>query len=232
MRLHKFFITQKLNENVGKEIFITDSELIHQWQKVFRFSSGERIILLDNSGFEYLSEITLLTKKEAKVSIIESKENKNIPSKKLWVIQSLIKKDNFEWVIEKCTEVGVSDFVPLISDRSEKKDINMERARKIIKEASEQSGRGFMPELHEIIKIDDIVKYKIPIVAFHLEGEQFKKEDFEGNQEMIILIGPEGGWTEREIELFKNNNVKIVCLGNCVLRAETAAIVSSALLLL
>jgi 16S rRNA (uracil1498-N3)-methyltransferase len=231
MRLHRFFIEEHLRNK--KDISIFDDEIIHQWKDVFRLRSGDKVILLDNTGFEYLSEVQLLAKGKAELKILESTAATNIPKKEVWLFAALIKKDNFEWILEKGTEVGVSHFVPLLSDRTEKKDINMERAQKIIRESSEQSGRGKMPEIDEPTDLEQAINTaQIPLIAFHLTGEKFVADFQNAKQKIGILVGPEGGWSDKELTLFKEKNIPVYTLGEQVLRAETAAIVIPALLLL
>ncbi len=233
MRLHRFFIEDHLRNK--RDITIYDDAVIHQWKDVFRLRPGDQMILLDNSGFEYIAEISLLAKGKAEVKIMDSSVAVNIPQKELWLFAALIKKDNYEWILEKGTELGVSHFVPVVSERSEKKDLNVERAEKIIKEASEQSGRGTLPVLHEVIELKDVFpEYKdIPFVAFHLEGEKFDKhKNYFKENKLGVLVGPEGGWSPKEIELFKEKNIPVLTLGLQVLKAETAAILIAGLLLL
>jgi 16S rRNA (uracil1498-N3)-methyltransferase len=138
MRLHRFYIEQKVGEE--KVITLTDSSLIHQILNVFRLRSGSEIIIFDGSGFEYVSQIISISKKELKLEIISSSTRAE-ETKKVSLYLALIKKGNFELAVEKATELGVTDIHPIISERSEKKGINMERLQKIVKEASEQSGR-------------------------------------------------------------------------------------------
>ena len=250
MRLHRFFIEEQLRNK--KEITIYDTDVIHQLKDVFRMRVGDRLILLDNSGFEYLSEIMLIARGQADIKIIDASTSENLPDpeKNIWLFAALIKKDNYEWILEKCTELGVSHFVPLLSDRTEKKDLNIERAQKIFKEASEQSGRGIMPVLHDVRDVKDGLTHaeeqNIKLIAFHTDKDAeifsheareklFKKYSFESKdseKKLGILIGPEGGWTDREISLFKEKNISLYTLGNQILRAETAAIAISVLLLL
>jgi 16S rRNA (uracil1498-N3)-methyltransferase len=162
---------------------------------------------------------------------------------------ALIKKDNFEWVLEKCTELGVSRFVPIMAERSEKKNIDIERAKRIIKEACEQCGRGDLPELLEIKNLDEILSEE-NLITFDGDGEKLQSRKFSevlGFPDVAydatsgqtirklpalsLLIGPEGGWSDRELAKFKEKNMPIYSLGNLTLRAETAAIVAAALLL-
>ncbi len=250
MRLHRFFIEEQLRNK--KEITILEEELLHQLKHVFRLNAGDKLILLDNSGYEYMSEILLLTKSKAEIKILSSDLSENIPNtdKEVWLFASLIKKDNFEWIIEKTTELGISHIVPVISARTEKKELNIERAHKIIKEASEQSGRGIMPLLHDTRNLEDAIAHaqeqNINLIAFHLDGDAFNLDHVLHNQSKLekslgissehkksgILIGPEGGWSDNEILLFKTKNIPIYSMGKQVLRTETAAIAICALILL
>ena len=120
MKIHRFFVEEKLL-NKGK-ISITDPEVLHQWSKVFRFGVGDSVILFDGGGEDLLCEITLLTKKGAELSVRETHPSLVLPSLRLTIYLSLIKKDNFEWVLQKGTELGVASFVPILSERSEKKE--------------------------------------------------------------------------------------------------------------
>jgi 16S rRNA (uracil1498-N3)-methyltransferase len=240
MRLHRFFITEQLKNR--DRVTILDRDVLHQWKNVFRLKAGDRVILLDNSGSEYVAEFELLSKEKAELAHLEVQPPRNGPQKEVWLFAALIKKDNFEWILEKGTELGVSHFVPIISQRSEKKNLNVERAQKILKEASEQSGRTIMPELHEIVELKELLTESmrtqlgienLDLVAFHTDGITFTDENEIISMNRIgVLIGPEGGWTDRELELFKHSDIPVYCLGTQVLRAETAAIAISSLLLL
>ena len=230
MRLHRFFIEQEILEN--GEMTLTDKDLIHQWGKVFRLKAGDRVILFDGTGFDYVSEIILLNKNEGVLKVIEKKLNENIPKKEIHLFQSIIKKDKFEWVLEKGTELGVSYFHPIISERSEKKNINFERARKIIKEASEQSGRRNLPSISELINLENALNNDFLSIAFHPTGDKFDKNNLEKEKVLGIFIGPEGGWSDRELGIFKEKGVSILSLGRQILKAETASIAISSMFLL
>jgi 16S rRNA (uracil1498-N3)-methyltransferase len=231
MKLQRFFVDNELKEE--NEVIITDVDFVHQIFHVFRKKVGDEIVLLDNSGFEYLAEITSLNKKEVNVRVINKKQVENILKNEVILFAALIKKDKFEWVLEKCTELGVSKFVPIISERSEKKGLNIERARKIIKEASEQSERGFMPEICEPIDLEEALKgLNCEAVVLHLNGGLFNTEKLKSIEKVGLFIGPEGGWGEKDIAIFEKNNVPLVTLGAQVLRAETASMAVSSKLLL
>ena len=231
MRLHRFFTKEQLVE--GATITLHDTPLAHQLRSVFRLRTGDSIILFDGSGFEYVSLIGKLQTDCVDVTIVEKQSTCFIPHKKIHLGMAIIKKDNFEWVLEKCTEIGVTCFTPLVSERTEKKNIDMTRAQKIVIEASEQSGRCAVPAVHDVTSFEDFLnKNKLPVFAFHGKGEVFDREKMIGHTEMCVLVGPEGGWSEKDIALMKTSGVYVVSLGTQTLRAETAGVAISSLLLL
>ena len=236
MRLHRFLLNQPIGE--AKDITITDTDLLHQWKNVFRFTTGTRLILFDNSGFEYLGLIARLSNLEGKVKIVNKEDRQAVSYPEICLFAALIKKDHFEWVIEKATELGVSQIVPVVTDRSEKKSLNMERANKILKEASEQSGRAKMPKLNEPTAFEEILssievgdEEKIKILSIDPKGEAWPKAD-KFDTKLGAFVGPEGGWSPRELQLFKLKKIPIYRLGSQVLRAETAAVALLSLLTL
>ncbi|HUD03866.1 MAG TPA: RsmE family RNA methyltransferase, partial [Candidatus Paceibacterota bacterium] len=147
MRLHRFYVREKLE--VGREVVIPDSDLTHQLKRVFRLKVGNVIVLFDGDGFEYVSQILSFEDNAITFRINEAKGSLELPKVKVCLYPSLIKKDNLEWVIQKCTELGVAEFHPVISERSEKKSFDMLRAEKIAIEAAEQSGWERIPKIYE-----------------------------------------------------------------------------------
>ena len=112
------------------------------------------------------------------VIIPKEKNNSVLVKKEITLFQALIKKDNFEMIAEKCTEVGITNFVPVICERSEKKNLNTERVEKIIKEATEQSGRGEVPKIFPIMELYDLPFGEMPIFVADFDGEKIKKINF------------------------------------------------------
>ncbi|MDQ5950669.1 MAG: rRNA (uracil1498-N3)-methyltransferase [Patescibacteria group bacterium] len=224
MRLHRFFVKENIGENT--EIEISEERIVHQVRNVFRLGVGDKIIIFDGSGQDYESQILELDKIILKLQILNSKEV-FVPNKKVTLFLSLIKKENFELVCEKATELGVAKIVPVVSDRTTLKNLNHDRIEKILVEASEQCGRGDVPVLGEVINLQDpIFKSGENIFVADFGGEEISNVKLKIDN-CSILIGPEGGWTEEERNLFKEKNVKTFSLGNTTLRAETAAIVAT-----
>lgn len=233
MRLHRFFIEETVGN--AKNIVINNEQLIHQWKKVFRYAPGDSVIVFDNSGYEYTASIEYIEGAEARL-IVTHEEQKPLSTKReVYLFVSITKKDTFEWILEKATELGVDRVIPLISERSEKKDLNFERAKKIIIEASEQSGRVILPRLYEIATLTDaLTHYDIPKATFDPTGSAFitSASGVPTEGPFAVYIGPEGGWSPKELELFRANKTPVYSLGTQVLRAETAAIAVLSLLLL
>ncbi len=239
--MHKrFFVDFPIGEE--KRISLEDEGILHQLLSVFRVKLGEDVILLDDSGFEYEAMVKGVGKKEIIVQINGKKEGKK-QDVVINLFQSVLKKDNVELVLGKCTEIGISKFVPVLVERSIKLNLNDERLHKIAKEASEQCGRSKMPQLEETISFYDAIAMAISDkdavnFIFHEESGQCCDKlsceflsHFKEAKKFNIFIGPEGGFADGEIELAKNNNFYVLSLGGLVLRAETAAIVASALII-
>ncbi|MEK7200527.1 MAG: RsmE family RNA methyltransferase [Patescibacteria group bacterium] len=223
MRLHRFFVNFLIEHT---KTTIKDEKLIHQWRDVFRYNIGSEVILFDGSGNEYDSVIEKMNNREAEVRLVSERKG-IVPDKKITLYQSLIKKDKMEWVVEKATELGVYKIIPIISERSEKKSFNLERAKKIAIEASEQCGRADVPVLECIMGLEEcIMDERGEKIIFDQTGEPFSFFVIHNTYPISLFVGPEGGWTEKELEMFKNANAKIYSLGKLILRAETAAIVA------
>ncbi len=241
MKLHRFYVKEKINKNDEQsESFLENrpilklsspcsTDLIHQWKHVFRFMTGAEVILFDNSGFEYRAVFHSLKASEAALEILEISDKRD-ENKNIWLFASIIKKDNFEWIVEKATELGINGIVPILSDRSEKKSLNIDRLNRIVVEASEQSGRVILPELKPIMSLEEAFVFSSGInlkeIVFEPKGKNFKEVINEKNKvdNLAIFIGPEGGWTERELDFFQTKNTPILSLGQQVLRAETAVV--------
>lgn len=231
MRLHRFFISAPMPKE--GDFTIADENLLNQWRNVLRMSAGDKIVIFDGSGNESLCEFRTLEKKSATLAVLERKAGL-VHAREVTLFMALIKKDNFELVLEKATELGVARIVPVLCARSEKKGVNRERSEKILREAAEQSGRATVPVLDNIVLVQDIFKkYTMPAVVFDPRGRKSAREFFTTNNTapISILVGPEGGFTDEELSFFKTNKISILTTGSTILRAETAAIVALSLAL-
>ncbi len=250
MKTHRFLIGQKdfiKDKNDSCLLEIVNQDVIHQLNNVLKIKKGQRIILMDGEGNSVDSILLEVGKKHLKFG--ECKFLKNLKKNKiqLTLYPSLIKKDKIEYVFQKCTEIGVCEFQPVISDRSEKLSFKIDRARKIVKEAFEQSEKNYLPrlglpltlekyiEMHETEKNENCHLYYLDIEAPIINVNQLVSQLNENKNEQNkigFFVGPEGGWSELDRKIFENNNVKPISLGDTVLRAETASIAIAALILL
>jgi len=248
MRLHRFYVSQKIGEQ--KELTIDSVELVSQVRRVFRLKAGDSIILFDGSGKDYVctidnySEQSIMDSDSSiRLRVTDTVPSRFTPNHKLYLCAAVVKKDTFEWIVEKATELGVTDIIPIMAERSEKKSLNEGRLLKIATEASEQSGRGATPMMHPIMGPGDAVQFlkgkgmgkeegKIDMIAFHTEGDKLGKKrmsDILPNVPLAVFIGPEGGWSPAELEMFHKEGIAVRCLGPQVLRAETAVVASLSL---
>ncbi len=235
MKLHRFYVHEMHNRfgpiALGEVVWMHDDKMLNQWQKVLRFRVGDELVLFNDSE-ERLYKITVSEQGSVQLKM-ETELARIVPSKKVYLLWALLKKDKNDWVLQKATEIGVHKLIPIIADRSEKTGFNIERARKIIIEASEQCGRGDIPDIREPVFIDEaIAEYQdAPLFICEQQSKNGNNEQLARLDKCGLLIGPEGGWSDREKTLFENFDLPQVNLGKFTLRAETASVVGLARLL-
>jgi 16S rRNA (uracil1498-N3)-methyltransferase len=222
MRLHRFYTSEPIKDIATFDL--SDRDLVHQWRNVFRYNVGSQVILFDGTGIDYTCMIASLRNLGATLSVVHTQKTKKL-AKEVALCVSLIKKDNFELVVQKAVELGVQTMVPIMSERSEKKNLNASRLRKIIIEATEQSGRGDLMTVLPVMTLSESFATPLPStrIVCHPESDQVLEHM---DQSVTVYIGPEGGFSPAEIALLSENNVEGVSLSPFVLRAETAAIVA------
>ena len=202
--------------------------------QVLRMKEGERLNLTDGKGALITAEIIDAHKKHCEVRLIDIQLTP-YNSKKITIAISLLKNANrFEWFLEKATEIGVNEIVPLICERTEKQKFRYDRMKGICVSAMLQSQQTWLPLLHEPLKFENLqVNYfenQIKFIAHCEEGLKQQLTSQQINQPVIILIGPEGDFTKQEIALSIENNFVPVSLGETRLRTETAGVVAGTLL--
>jgi len=226
MKLHRFIVSNL----VAGQIQLDDQELYNQWKNVLRLEPGVEILLTDGQGQEALAKIVTYQAKQVLIDIGEVKIIDMGEGNQVTLCCAVLKKENFELVSEKATELGVSRIVPLCTERTLLKNLNPERIEKILMEASEQSGRGDVPVLCGSTNLQDALekesKEERKIIICDMDGVSAK--DFDFGSTLSIFIGPEGGWSEKEKEIFEKYNTQTISLGSLTLRAETAAIAALA----
>lgn len=197
--------------------------------------SGEKIILLDGSGFEYVCEIAVHGK-DVNFTVVEKRKNESEPSIDVTLYQALLKsQEKFELILQKAVELGVCSIVPLRAERCQLPDLRKkDRCEKIMREASEQSERAKVPPLADIVTFDEMIENldtsDTTTNLFLYEGmrdKKFKLPDLGVN--VNVIIGPEGGFSPDEAQKMKafcekHKNSHILSLGKRILRSETASI--------
>jgi len=226
-RTHRFFVSE--DTQLKKDFWLHDEALLWQWNKVLRFGVGQQVILFDGLQTDRLYEIVAISKSEAHLRLITELE-RVLPKRHVYVFWSLLKRDNNEHILQKATEIGVSNFVPIISDRTIKKDFNHDRASKIVREAAEQCGRSDIPFVREPVHLAKVLPEYVDKMALYVceKGEPDPEEGQTVYPEKLgIFIGPEGGWSDAELELFNEFKCPSIHLGDFTFRAETAVITAS-----
>lgn len=221
----------------GDYLISQEPQFIAQLTKVLRAKHGDKFIFFNNTDSEYVGQLVELSKKEAKFLIIDSKIGQREPLRRVTLYQSLLKSDKLDWIIQKAVELGVAKIVPVYSRYSIVKDITpakRKRYEEIIKEATEQCGGVRLAELTATIKFSDAVSLAGKIAGAKVIAWE-KAVDYSLSEvltnDVQLFIGPEGGYHEEEIAEAVSHHLVPVTLGQRILRAETAAIVSLARLL-
>lgn len=231
MKIHRFFVDPEAIG--GNRAVISDKDLLSQIKKVLRIGAGDSLILLDGSGKEYFVKVESISGDALTGSVEKISQNENEPELKITLYQAICKKDKLEWVLQKGAEIGISEFIPIITERTEKLGLNRERLEKVLKEAAEQAERGIIPKLGEPQEFEEALKNAIgEKIILDRSGKLIKEYLLAGlPPRFSLFIGPEGGFTEKELELAKNSGAKIASLGKTVLRTETAGMAAAVILL-
>ncbi len=224
-----------IDNYAGEKQLVLDEDTSRHVVQVLRMKAGEQINLTDGKGKLLTCEIKEAQKKHCVVEVRETK-NEKPKTKNITIAISLLKNANrFEWFLEKATEIGVSEIIPLICDRTEKEKFRYDRMQGILISAMLQSQQCWLPVLHEPVEFAKAVTASaVPqkFIAHCEDGIKSPVTNTQINQSAssIILIGPEGDFTGEEIQLALQHTFIPVSLGDTRLRTETAGIVAATLL--
>lgn len=227
----RFFVTGPLAAGPRRIDGAEAHHLIH----VLRIGIGESVTLFDGSGFEGLAEVTAIGHETLQVVIREVRAASAEPAVSVVLAAAVPKGDRFGWLVEKATELGVHRFVPLITERSIvlPGEGKLEKMRRTIVEASKQCGRSRLMELAAPEHWPEFVTREFAgstAWVAHPAGEPFELPGRIVAGPIVAAVGPEGGFTDAELELAVRAGAKLVSLGARVLRIETAAVALAALL--
>ena len=222
--MQQYFTDYKVNIN---DVIPLDDDIVFHLKKVLRKDSSYQFRIVDSDAKVYLAHL-----QNDGCHIDEYLDQNNELDIDITCIMSLIKMDKFELCIQKLVELGVKHIVPYQAIRSVvriKDNKKLDRLRKIIKEAAEQSHRNIVPELHDVIDLDSISNYlsKNNYIAYENQKGNY---DISVDGSVTFIIGPEGGFTENEYQSIVDLGFKSISLGKRILRAETAAIYLSSII--
>jgi len=225
----------------GNNILVRGDEA-HHILDVMRLKELDKVVTFDGTGKEYIGFIKEVKRKDLIIEIVETRTPLNKSSSKITLIQSIPKKDKMDYIVEKATELGVFNIVPVVTKRTipdwdeAKCNANTERWRRIVQGASKQSGRTDIPEIGKIADFSDCVKgadlYDLAMIAVLSDETVPLKsvlKDFKGGR-VAIAIGPEGDFTPEEVKRAREANFKPVSLGSRVLKSDTAGLAALSIL--
>lgn len=233
---YRFFV---VGDSVrGDAVQIDDAELAHQLTNVLRLGVGDQVLLLDNSGWQFTVTLTELARSRVRGTVEQRELAVGEPRTKLTLYLALMRPERFEWALQKGTELGVTRFVPLISEHtvgasSELSERKAERWQKIVREAAEQSRRGMLPHLAPAQPFASACKQAAhagpALLLWEGSGAQSLRQALRDVHDTPISIfsGPEGGFAESERAAAETAGLLPVTLGPRTLRAETAPIAAA-----
>ena len=235
--MHRFFLPE---DRAIQDTVAISGSLAHRLHNVLRLGAGDRIVVLDNSGWEYEVELKAVHQDMAEGTVIGKALSAGEPACKITLYQALLKGSSFEVVLQKCTEIGVSSFVPVVCDRCvavSPGSSRVDRWRKVILEAAQQSRRGKLALLHPAAQFQQACESAGGVSVLLWEGEESR--GFKGvlrellasgpPDEVNIFVGPEGGFTSEEVDIARGCGIAVAGMGHRILRAQTAGLVAAAI---
>jgi 16S rRNA (uracil1498-N3)-methyltransferase len=223
--MHRFYVP---------EIKDGEAELrpaqVHQLRNVLRLHDGDQVAVFDGTGTEWLAQLH-----GDRAELLHAINHSAEPETRLTLFQALIKPARFELVLQKGTELGIARFVPFLAERSVTTGDRSSRWRSIVVEAAEQSGRRLVPELSRVLTFEEALaeatREGVPFMPWEGADRPKLGSVHRPCRKLSLIIGPEGGFTEAEVERARSRGAVTVTLGRRILRSETAAIVAATLLL-
>lgn len=219
-----------ISEIKGNTVTLDPDESKHA-AKVLRLSQGDRVQIVDGKGGFYEAEIIDAHPKHCMLTILDKKNEFGKTTFQLHIAIAPTKNiDRFEWFLEKCTEIGIDEITPVLSEHSERKVIKPERLEKILVSAMKQSVKAYLPQLNELTSFKELASKSFDgrkLIAHCIDSrKKHLKDIIKPGENALILIGPEGDFSPAEVEFALQNGFEDISLGNARLRTETAGIVA------
>lgn len=226
----RLFVSDELSEG---RIFAVDGQQAHYLARVMRVGEGDAVVLCDNIAGEWTARVGEVGKRRVSLTVVEKlRERETVPD--FWLCPALLKKDRFDLVLEKATELGAAVIQPVITRRCVADKLNLDRARTIVTEAAEQCARTALPELQAPVKLEALLTQwpnkRALFFADELGGKPATTAFGDAGDSAALLIGPEGGFDDAERDAIRAHpRANPITLGPRILRGETAAIAATAL---
>ena len=238
--MQRYFVTP---EDMFEDKAIVRAHDAHHLMRVMRAEAGDQAIVSNGANRECLAEVIELNKDHVLLRLVEERPMAGEPRIDVWIAQSLPKGDKLETVIQKGTEIGASAFLPFVSARTivqydaKKEAKRLDRWRKIAKEAAEQAHRSKVPEVRDALKWSELLavceQAQLALFCYEKEDGRGLKDVLrsarlvEGGGPVLVIVGPEGGFTAEEAEEAERRGCACVGLGRRILRTETAGLVAA-----
>lgn len=216
--------------DINSDTYTLSEEESNHCNKVLRLKQGDVVHLIDGVGGLYKAEIAEIAKKAVRLNIIDKQSEFGKRNHYLHIAIAPTKNnDRLEWFLEKATEIGIDEVTPIICDRSERKIVKEDRLEKVITSAVKQSLTAYHPKINAAISLKDFIKQSEAddkLIAHCIDEADRKAITaiIKPHQKYLILIGPEGDFSPKEIELALQSGYKPVTLGSTRLRTETAGL--------
>ncbi len=247
--IYRFFVNPHEINWQEKKAAILDSEQTHKISRVLRLRENDQIVLLDGTGLIYNAQIASFYSRGVQCRLLSRRSTNTESTLKISLAQALLKGPRFDYTLQKCTEIGVCEFIPVTTERtvvrveedglSRELDRRTNRYQKIVQDSAEQSERGLIPRVQDIVSIEELCKlnlssYDLKLVCLERAQTNGIKEVLNGIQDkvnkVLVLVGPEGGFTDDEVKRVLNIGFIAVNLGKRIYRAETMGMVISSIL--
>ena len=247
--IYRFFINPHEINWQEKKAAISDSNQAYKISKVLRLRENDQIVLLDGKGLIYNAQIASFYSRGVQCRLLSRRSVNSEPDLKIAIAQSMLKGPKFDYALQKGTEIGISEFIPVTTERtvirieedgaSRDIDRKISRYQKIVHDAAEQSERGLVPNVQDIVTLEELCKlnlssYDLKLACLERTQTNGIKEVLNSVQDKInkvlVLIGPEGGFAEAEVKQVLSSGFTPVSLGKRIYRSETIGIVISSIL--
>lgn len=217
------------SKDINKDTIVLRDEEFTHCIKSLRKRIGDRIIVTNGAGMEYMTEVQSIEKRSCDLNILELIEHAPPQSELVLAVAPTKNMSRYEWFVEKAVEIGVTRVVPIICKNSERKRVRLDRLKKIALSAMKQSKRWYLTQVDEAISIGDFIKSNDDNAKFvaHFSPEAGHLKDLiKAESNCTVLIGPEGDFANSELEWLEKSGYTSAILSNSRLRTETAAIVA------